>query len=255
MKSAIRKVAWRVAPSAMADRARTYERSVRQRAGLTNLATRFPPVVVHGPFTGLRYPENLLLNEADAPIAKLLGTYEQELQPVFDEIIARSPTAIIDLGTAEGYYAVGLARACPTSTVYAYELAGSARRACRELAAANGVTLTLRTNATAREMANLPLDRAFVLCDIEGAELSVLDTAVASSTATILVELHEREVPGITGVLRNRFQKHDCTIIQSQTRHPDRIAELQSFSVEERELAVDEWRGYVMTWGLFRPRT
>jgi hypothetical protein len=97
----------------MAERARDYERALRESEGLTELARRFVDnqgtTVLHGPFAGLMYPRDLLLAQADAPIAKLLGTYEQELHPVFEEVIAKQPRTIIDIGAAEGYYAVGLA--------------------------------------------------------------------------------------------------------------------------------------------------
>jgi hypothetical protein len=198
----------------------------------------------------------LVLNQADAPIAKLLGVYEEELHATINDVIAAPPRTIIDIGAADGYYAVGFARACPASDVHAFELAPSGRASCRELARSNSVRLELHGKATARRVRALPLDGAFVLCDTEGAEATVLDHATASAMhrATVVVELHEREVPGITQVLCGRFVAHDCTIISGRPRAPD-ATELEAFTPTERELAIAEWRSYNMTWAVFRPRT
>jgi hypothetical protein len=260
MRAAARSIGRSVAPGVMAERARTYERELRKSQGLVDLARRFVDLngttVRNGPFAGLSYPRRLVLNQADAPIAKLLGVYEEELHSTLDDVIAIAPRAIIDIGAADGYYAVGFARACPSSAVHAFELTSSGRASCRELARSNSVRLELHGKATARRVRALPLDGAFVLCDIEGAEASVLDqpTANAMQRSTVVVELHEREVPGITRVLRERFVAHDCTIISGRPRAPD-ATELEAFTPIERELAVAEWRSYIMTWAVLRPRT
>ena len=46
---------------------------------------------------------------------------------------------IVDVGAKFGYYAVGLARRYPAAAVVAYDVDWWARRACRRMAAANGV--------------------------------------------------------------------------------------------------------------------
>ncbi len=242
----------------MADRARAYEGRLRERQGITELAHRFVDThgstVLHGPFGGLTYPDRVL-DQADAPIAKLLGTYECELHPIFEEIIAHPPATIIDLGAADGYYAIGLARSCPASSVVAFELARSGCDCCRLLAYANVARLDLRGKATGRGLRSLHLDDAFVICDIEGAEANVFDQATVNAlrTATILIELHEQFAPGITNLLCERFAAHDATIIQAQPRRTD-VPELAGFTDAERESAVSEFRGNQMSWAVFRPR-
>lgn len=204
----------------------------------------------------MQYPATLLYGETDAPIAKLLGTYELELHESIERALAAQPAAIIDLGAAEGYYAVGLAARCKGIAVHAFELAPTARVACSELAAANYAQLVLHGRATSRRLRAMPLDEAFVVCDIEGAELEVLDgtAARALSTATVLVELHDQYVAGIEGLLRRRFVHHGLTVINSTVRSTV-WSELEGFDEKERELAVREWRGREMRWALFEPRT
>jgi hypothetical protein len=40
-------------------------------------------------------------------LSKLLGTYESELHPVLHEILIKPYELIVDVGSAEGYYAIG----------------------------------------------------------------------------------------------------------------------------------------------------
>ena len=242
----------------MAERDRKYEQRLRDREGLSELAVRFlsdhGSTVLHGPFRGLRYPPALLMKQADSPIAKLLGTYEEELHAVFEDVIDKQNSPIVDIGATDGYYAVGLASRCRNSTIHTFEIASSGRRCCRELADANGVQINLRGKATSKCVRSLPLNGAFVLCDIEGAEAVVLDESAVQAlrTAVVVVELHEQHVPGITNVLRNRFSEHDCSIINSSSRSLD-LPELATFTLKERELAVSEWRSQPMSWAVFRP--
>lgn len=62
----------------------------------------------------------------------ILGSYEEELHEVVEEIIARSPAVVVDIGAAEGYYAIGFARRLPKTTVFAIDLDSRARQVCEE---------------------------------------------------------------------------------------------------------------------------
>jgi hypothetical protein len=92
--------------------------------------------VLGGPFAGMAY-----VSEASegALVPRLLGTYEDELHPYLRAFAAEGLDTVIDVGCAEGYYAVGLARLMPEVTVQAYDIDEKARRACAGLAEQNGV--------------------------------------------------------------------------------------------------------------------
>lgn len=73
-------------------------------------------VVQGGPFQGLQYVPSIVESALAVPralgsalIPKLLGCYEAELQGVLAQILATPYQDILDIGSAEGYYAVGLA--------------------------------------------------------------------------------------------------------------------------------------------------
>ena len=255
-----RRAARRVAPAYMADRARRYELTVRQRAGVTHSARRLvadgEPVVRGGPFRGMRYP-GTRLSEIDAPVAKLLGTYEHEIAWVFWRAIEQQVTAFIDLGCADGYYAVGMAHACPKTTTHAFDLATSARRLCAETATASGVEQRVHVGKRFTVEA-LPrhLDRALVLCDIEGAEVDVLDETVASALAhaVLVVEAHEDERPGAGARLREVFGRtHDAHTVEQEPRRQVPEA-LTTWTPVERSRALSEWRGPHQHWIVLDPK-
>lgn len=90
-------------------------------------------VVLSGPFEGMHYLDEVVWG----PITpKWLGTYEQEVSSLVD------PSAydrIIDVGAAEGYYAVGFAWKAPKTDVFSFDVDPLARSAQRRLAELNRV--------------------------------------------------------------------------------------------------------------------
>src|SRR3546814_2560424 len=87
MKSLLRRCAARITPSALK---RRHERFITERRSRANEAAtvqyveRHDSAVLHGPFAGLRYPPDVVPGDL---VAKLVGSYELELQPVFERWI------------------------------------------------------------------------------------------------------------------------------------------------------------------------
>ena len=211
-----------------------------------------------GPFAGLRYPPRVALGRARHLVAKLLGTYEEELAGVLAEQVSSEPPLFVDIGAADGYYAVGFALASPASRVHAYEIDPVARRMLRRLARENGVAdrVTLHGPANTRRLGELDLDGAFVLCDIEGAEVDVLDPVAVPglARATLVVEVHPLPDGGDTGaVMRERFAgTHAIEAIEPRGRDPHAYPELDG--APHRESALDEIRFGRGSWLALRPR-
>ena len=83
------------------------------------LVTQQGTTVMQGPLKGM----NFLYKSAEGcHIAKLLGCYEQPLQPFIEEAIEANYKTILNIGCAEGYYAVGMARRMPNTQVLAFDL-------------------------------------------------------------------------------------------------------------------------------------
>jgi ribosomal protein L11 methylase PrmA len=118
-----------------------------------------------------------------------------ELHPWFYEMEPHKYDRIIDIGAAEGYYAVGMALRTG-SKVDAYEAAPVARRICRSIAKLNALTDQVRVHSYCSQKDLLKLDglRCFVLSDCEGFEVSLFseDVIRALACSDLIVELHDQ---------------------------------------------------------------
>ena len=252
MRKTIGQWARRVAPAVMAERAVRHERNLRGDRDARQLAEAFVADhgdgVLGGPVRGLRYTST-----GDAAVAKLLGAYELEIGAWMEEGLAACPATFIDVGAADGYYAVGAKVRCPDTRVVAFELSATARGELASLAALNNAEIDIRRGATSKRIANLRLRDALVLCDGEGSEADIL-LPDALRACTIIVELHEHLRAGVTEQLRDRFAPtHRAEIARSVPRDASQYPELQTLPEALRVAALDEHRPS-MQWARFTPR-
>lgn len=176
-------------------RSRRLQLKVFKREGLLEAAARYIDrnglTVRHGPFAGTIYPREAALSRHSIP--KLLGTYEQELHGVLDEIARRKYDLVIDIGSAEGYYAVGLARKL-NARVLAYDPEPAERRLCAKAALLNGVEALIELKdlfrpSDIRQFAGL---RVLCICDCEGFEGEIFTAETIRDTPRwdLVIELH-----------------------------------------------------------------
>lgn len=191
--------------------------------------------VLGGPFQGMRYPRRSLLNRDGIPL--LFGTYELELQPVIEEIVRQTYDRIIDIGSAEGYYAVGLALRMKTP-IYAFDCEPRERRYLRQMALLNQVSDLIRTGPWCDPQILSGLvtrRRCLVISDCEGFEFDLFnDESVAPlRESDLIIELHEF---GPELKLRNELIK------RFQTTHNGRVI---AFSSENLGSSVPaKWRKF-----------
>jgi hypothetical protein len=165
--------------------------------------------VQSGPFKGLLYFDEIVWGSITP---KWLGSYEAELHSIIRQIAAHSYQTIIDVGCAEGYYAVGLAAIVPTAQVFAFDTDFISRAQVRRLAALNGVTARLQVRAfcSASDLEALSRGETLVVCDIEGFETQLLNPKTAPSLLNndILVEIHETSESSLEAehLLQSRFE-------------------------------------------------
>lgn len=213
-------------------------------------------VIGQGPFAGMDYV-NAATEGALAP--RLLGAYERELHPHIEAFAAEAFDCVIDIGCAEGYYAVGLARLMPSTTVYAYDVNPRARSACAQLAARNGVSdrVVVRGEFDPAQFASFAQGRCLVMVDAEGAEDDLLDPAVSPSLAgmSLIVETHDLFRPGTLARLRGRFAAtHHILMVEHQPNTTPLPPWLNELNHMDRLLAVWEWRSGPTPWLVMRPK-
>jgi hypothetical protein len=198
-----------------------------------------------GPFQGMRFPESLRERGIGS---KLLGTYERELHDCVSDAIAASPERVVIVGSAEGYYAVGLARAIPGAEVTAFDIDPWARARCGELARINAVEARVATRSFCGEKDMLALRgiRALVLSDCEGFEYRLFTPQVieALGKSSIIIETHPQGTGGDNAALARAFQAtHSVRMIPFTGREQLRREELAAYlSASEFSRAVDEYR-------------
>jgi hypothetical protein len=214
--------------------------------------------VIDGPFRGMRYLDRA---NCSALTPKLLGTYERELHPFVQDIIDERPSHVIDVGSAEGYYAVGFALSLPHATVHAFDIDSDARRNVAALADLNGVTarVSIERECAFDTFKRFTGTRFVVICDIEGAEKTLLDpaSAPALTSCDILVEIHDGNAStAIHDAFRDRFSNsHEMTFVRYAGRSAKDAAGAPWLGHPHNKLrAVEEGRTFGLEWGYFRSR-
>lgn len=191
--------------------------------------------VVSGPFAGMQY-----VREAGGRVnyPYLLGTHECELHDIWEELCRTPFNTLVNVGAAEGYYAIGFARRVADCKAIAFEMDPNAQRVLTQLATLNGTADRIQllglcdAPRLARSLENS--GRTLVVMDVEGAEATLLDplTTPRLQEATILVEVHDFVCRGMGDSLRKRFTgTHDIVEVWSRER-----------AVADFPLALPAWK-------------
>jgi len=251
LKSIAKHALLAVAPEAttalISARARAHSHRLVRQWGLLELnrklIERFGPYVQSGPFRGMSLSE-LTRREHLGPF--LLGTYEAELRPWMEEALGQQYRTVLDVGAKFGYYAVGLARHMPQTSVIAFDTDPWARRATREMAAFNNTSnVSVSAYCSPRWLDDHLQPGSLIVSDCEGyeSELFVGARTPALDSATLIIEVHDSMTPGAGAAIRQRFTRtHDISIVtESALVMPE--LNLDFLSAEDARVAVREIRG------------
>ncbi len=207
--------------------------------------------VLAGPFVGMRHASDAY---GSVWVPKILGTYELELHDVIEEVIATGYSDVFDIGAAEGYYACGMGARMPDTNIVCFEMSEQARVLLADSARRNEIAdhVEILGECTASELtARRSHGRAFVLCDVEGAEVDLLDPQKVEwlREADILVELHDFVDATISIQLRRRFEDtHEIVTIDSSVRTSRDIPSEIAGQFDIDPCALDELRPCPMQW-------
>jgi hypothetical protein len=249
----------RIAPGLGESLRKTYWKR-RMRAApevLARFEARGELQVEGGPFAGMRLAS---VHSGSALLPKLTGSYEDEIGPVIEAVNEKHYDTILDLGSAEGYYAVGLARNCPDARIIAFDCSPAAQDALRALAQMNGVSDRIEVHGacTFEGLNQTVKEGAFILCDIEGAERTLLDPdrCPALLGCDLLVELHVQQDKDTADVVKARFAAtHEMNSFYSRVKTPEDYPVLRFLPPRLRAVALDEMRPPGQEWVWLRRRT
>ena len=214
---------------------------------------------VAGPFRGMRIELSPLSSRH--LLGYILGSQELELRDAINEIVARGYRTILNVGAADGYYAVGLAVRAPRARIEAFEALPELHPLIARTAAANGVADRISihgicTAAALRERLETADTPTLVLMDIEGGEAELLDPLAIPqlARADVLVETHDAFVADVTETLIGRFgATHEITCYAAQPRvladfPPDFLPRLRRWFPELAVELMNERRTGLQRW-------
>jgi hypothetical protein len=205
----------------------------------------FGPIVQTGPFKGMRY---LDIDEFEAGhfyAPKILGTIEQDLHPYLWDLSKYDH--VINVGCAEGYYAVGPLTCSPRSRVTAFDIVPEERERCERLAALNGVSdrLTVLGECTSSYLEENCTSGSLVIMDIEGAETELLRGCDPGRLrGDLIVECHDVNGASTQGPIVDFLSgTHGVTVVRQTFPDISEIGELAEFRQLDRFLSIWEGRG------------
>lgn len=163
--------------------------------------------VIYGPFEGMKYGSTNAFCSTLYP--KLLGIYENEITKIISNALAKKHKIIVDVGAADGYYAVGFALKDPETKVIAFEMESRARTELAKLREINEVAdrVEIRGKCEPHDLLNLEGESGLVIMDCEGYEELLLTAKVIDHLKNwdFIIETHDGFSPEITTRLTNRF--------------------------------------------------
>ncbi len=229
-------------------------RQIRRTEIINALLRAHAGAVISGPFAGMKLLPEASWRDGDLP-PKILGCYEAELHPAIAKATTRNPNVVVNVGCAEGYYAVGMARLLPQARIYAFDVIPKAQDICKRAAIANQVgDRVVVAGKCAIELLRPVVEQAgrpLLFIDCEGAELELLDPVQLPETlhCDMIIECHDCLNPLITQTLKQRFSaSHDIENIFEGPRDPNQFVSLRRWESLDRWLAIDEGRPVTMNW-------
>jgi len=150
-------------------------------------------VVQHGPLKGLHLGGGSTWGSDS--VGQIFGLYEQQLFPY---LTGHKHAVFVDVGAADGVWAVGLVKAGHFDRCVCFEQRPKGRQTIRKRARQNGVAerIDIRGAAETADLVALAGEltdsNPVFLIDIEGAEFDMLtpEFFAAARNATIVIELH-----------------------------------------------------------------
>lgn len=196
----------------------------------------------------------------------LLGMYEQE---VLHELVRLSGDrkVLIDVGAADGYYAVGALRASLFEHVVCFEITPLGQQVIEQQARKNSVLsrVTILGEAAqdfvdfAQQEYSFDVSNAVILMDIEGGEFELLSEALLKriKDAVLIVEVHDfsSEHRQRSRDLKRRLGEYFLVSEVTQgERNPNCFEEISKWSDDDRWLLCSESRATRMRWFVCEPR-
>ena len=176
-------------------------------------------------------------------------------------LLNQNPKRLINIGSAEGYYAVGLAVKNPNLDIVAVDPSIQSRKYLKILAEQNQVAhrLTILKFLPFRLMNQLIIPHnTLLLVDCEGSEIGYLnlDYVPKLREASIIVETHDFVFPTITTELISHFSTtHEIQVIKQESRNQMDYPIIKELPKNTAEYLLNEKRPSSISWLVMKPKS
>lgn len=227
------------------------------------LLKKYNYTVAHGAFKGMKLNKKVWWSKNDY-ITQTLGIYEEHILQKITHFAKNGSTTLIDVGAADGYFAVGMAYSNIYQKVYAFEIEKEGRDRILENANANKCNNKIKIFGEADVSSISKIidegDKVTVMIDIEGAEYDFLsdDMLTILNGNHVVCELHPWMVDGGDNLqiklLSKASKQFNVELINREIYKPNMFSEFDNLSDEERLIAVGEGREKNMQWMVLYPK-
>lgn len=238
-------------------------RAMDRRLLANDLYWKLEGRVAGGPFKGMLLSGAQPWDDGNLG-SKMLGTYEAQLHTWVSAIIDSCPARIINVGCAEGYYAVGFGNAAPMAEIVAVDASADCQRACLQNADLNEVPIMMGGPVTPGLLAALIVENSVIIMDCEGAEEELVQPQHYGqfTNCDLLIECHDFMRDGsISETLAARLRhSHEVTLLRDEitdvAAHADALRHpaLAGYLPEEKAALVHEERPEGTVWLLAERR-
>ncbi len=236
--------------------------AVRRLIIAQRLADELDNEIQHGIFRGMKLSSLRWGGHDKAPM--MLGLYESEVSREIEKAAIHT-TTFIDIGAADGYFAVGAVFSGLYRDSVCFEISSEGRNSIMLNAEINGVTDKVSVLAEANEETLLKLAERmntkdlFILCDIEGGEFDLFTLRVlqALKKSTILIEIHDfseidRERYLLLKMAANSL--FNLSELTQESRNPNILMSTRLLHDDDKWLMMSEGRPKAMTWLRLSPK-
>ena len=187
-----------------------------------------------------------------------------EIQYQIEDIATKNYSEIIDIGCAEGYYAIGMALKCKSAKIYAFDINEKARQLCKEMAVLNNVDkrVIVKSEFTAEKLKNFEFsERGLIICDCEGYEKLLFNESNISNlkNCDLIIETHDLIDIEITTYLKKLIKDtHNIVSIYSKDDIHKALdfnfKELNGLNLNKKREILSENRKAIMEWLVCIPK-
>ena len=221
-------------------------------------------IISFGPFSGMKLSKNPWWGSYDQ-ISKILGEYEKEvLEKLCYFLRLNKNSTFIDIGAADGFYAVGVAFKGLADHTYAFEISSKGRSELKN----NSILNKCNEKITILDIAELDtlkkiykkLKNVVVIIDIEGNEYDFLDINILDlfKNSIVIVELHTNKIKNgkirENELITNAKNFFNVSKIYRESYSPNSFKIFNNLSDDERLLALSEGRSRNPKWLVLEPK-